>query len=116
MGIPVAALQSAGREMIAGLVDADLGGGLLKKRIGLPGRGRRGGARLIVATRRGDRWFFLAGYAKAEREDLDPDELEALRLIGRTLLSLTDESLARAIESGEIEEMAHDEKAQPNPS
>jgi hypothetical protein len=102
--------------MIAGLVDADLGGGLLKKRIGLPGRGRRGGARLIVATRRGDRWFFLAGYSKTEREDLDPDELEALRLIGRTLLSLTDEGLARAIESGEIEEMAHDEKAQPNPS
>jgi len=72
--------------MIAGLVDADLGGGLLKKRIGLPGRGRRGGARLIVATRRSDRWFFLAGYSKAEREDLEP------------------------------EEMAHEDKAQPHPS
>lgn len=102
--------------MIAGLVDADLGGGLLKERIGIPGRGRRGGARLVVATRRGDRWFFLAGYTKAEREDLDPDELEALRLIGRTLLSLTDERLARATESGEIEEMAHEDKAQPHPS
>ena len=102
--------------MIAGPVDADLGGGLLNKRIGLPGRGRRGGARLIVATRRGDRWIFLAGYSKAGREDLEPDELEALRLIGRTLLSLTDEGLARAIKSGEIEEMAHDDKAQPHPS
>ena len=79
--------------MIAGLVDADLGGGLLKKR-----------------------WIFLAGYAKAEREDLDPDELAALRLMGRTLLSLSDERLARAIEAGEIEEMTHDDQAQPDPS
>jgi len=109
-------LRKAGQELFAGLFDADLGGGLLKKRIGLPGRGRRGGARLIVATRRGDRWFYLAGYSKAEREELAPDELEALRLIGRTLLSLTDAGLARAIKSGEIEEMAHEDKAQPHPS
>lgn len=101
--------------MLAGLVDADLGGGLLKKRVALPGRGRRGGARLIVATRRGERWIFLAGYAKAERGDLEPDELEALRLMGRTLLSLSDERLARAIESGEIEEITHDDEAQPHP-
>jgi hypothetical protein len=29
----------------------DLGGGVVKKRVALPGRGKRGGARTIVASR-----------------------------------------------------------------
>ena len=47
-----------------GLVDADLGGSLFKKRIPVPGRGKRGSARVIVATKRTDRWFFLYGFER----------------------------------------------------
>lgn len=115
-GVSPGALNRAAAELHAGLFDADLGGGLLKKRIGLPGRGRRGGARLIVATRRGDRWVFLFGYVKANQENLAPEELEALRFLGRTLLSLSPASLERAIEAGEIEELPHEDKDQPRPS
>lgn len=46
-------------EMERGLVDADLGGGVVKKRVAPPGRGKRGGARTLLATNRGDRWFFV---------------------------------------------------------
>ena len=67
-------LCRAVEEMVAGLVDADLGGGLVKKRIRLAGRGKRGGARVIVATRRSDRWFFVFGFAKNDRESIDHDE------------------------------------------
>ena len=47
------ALCEAIREMQAGLYEADLGGGLLKKRIARPGQGKRGGFRTLVATNRG---------------------------------------------------------------
>ena len=39
------ALCLAVAEMAKGLFDADLGGGVVKKRVGLAGRGKRGGAR-----------------------------------------------------------------------
>jgi hypothetical protein len=47
------ALLIAVSEMQQGLIDADLGGHLVKKRVALPGQGKRGGARTIVATKRG---------------------------------------------------------------
>jgi hypothetical protein len=58
-GLTDQALCQAVSEMSQGLIDADLGGNVVKKRVPLPGRGKRGGARTIVATNRGDRWFFL---------------------------------------------------------
>ena len=54
-------------EMAAGLIDADLGGGVVKKRIALPGRGKSGSTRTLVATNKGTRWFFLYGFEKNDR-------------------------------------------------
>ncbi len=51
-------------EMRSGLIDADLGGNVLKKRVAVSGRGKRGGARTIVATNKDDRWFFIYGFEK----------------------------------------------------
>jgi hypothetical protein len=52
-------LRNAVREMSEGLIDVDLGGGLVKKRVGLAGRGKRGGARTIAATNKWNKWFFM---------------------------------------------------------
>lgn len=52
------ALCAAVVEMAQGLIDADLGGGVVKKRVGLSGHGKPGGARTLVATNKGNRWFF----------------------------------------------------------
>jgi hypothetical protein len=57
-------------EMSRGLIDADLGGHVLKKRISLPGQGKRGGARTIVATKMANHWFYLYGFGKNERANI----------------------------------------------
>ncbi len=58
------------QEMTHGLVDADLGGGLVKKRIARPGQGKSGGYRTLVATNQCNRWVFVFGFSKSERSRL----------------------------------------------
>lgn len=57
------ALCKAVQEMKVGLFDADLGGGLFKKRIARQGKGKSGGYRTLVATNKGDQWFFVCNYS-----------------------------------------------------
>jgi hypothetical protein len=59
-GLSDEVLRKAVDEMVNGLVDADLGGHVVKKRVALSGQGKRGGARTIVATKLADRWFVSA--------------------------------------------------------
>ncbi len=80
-------LCNAVAEMAQGLIDADLGGGVVKKRIGLAGRGKRGGARILVATNKEDRWFLVFGFEKNERANVADDELAALQDIAAQLLA-----------------------------
>ena len=84
-----AALWQAVDEMSNGLIDADLGGNVLKKRVAMPGRGKSAGARVLVATRKADRWFFVFGFEKNERASVSPTELEALQEQARALLALS---------------------------
>lgn len=86
-------------------MDADLGRDVVKKRVALPGQGKRGGARTIVATRMADRWFFLYGFSKNERSNIDKDELRVLQEVARDLLGLNDQQLAIALAAGEIVEV-----------
>ncbi len=107
-GLTDEALCQAIVEMAEGLVDADLGGNLVKKRVALPGRGKSGGARTIVATNLGDRWFFLFGFAKNERANIDADELEALQELAKQYLALDDQQLAHAVGNGKFTEICDD--------
>lgn len=104
-GLSDAALCAAAEEMSAGLVDADLGRGLVKQRVRLPGRGKRGGARVVVATNRGDRWFFLYGFAKNERDHLDADELLGLQAVGVYYLRASAQQLQELCDGGELAEI-----------
>lgn len=104
-GVSNDALLEATSEMVQGLVDAELGGYLVKKRIALQGRGKRGGARTIVATNRGQCWFFLYGFAESEQADIDKDELKALQQVAVELIGLDAHRLAVALASGEITEV-----------
>src|ERR1035437_9956460 len=103
-----AALCKAVAEMEQGLIDADLGGGVMKKRVPLPGRGKSGGARTLVATNRGDRWFFVFGFEKNERANISAGELEALQAIAVDLLKLTARDLDTQVETGALQEICHD--------
>ena len=102
------ALCVAVREMSLGLIDADLGGGLVKKRVGLAGRGKRGGARTLVATNKNNRWFFVFGFEKNERANIDADELEALQELAAELLVRTQEELEIALADGALKEICHE--------
>ena len=105
-GLTDIGLRAAVIEMVQGLVDADLGGHLVRKRVALPGRGKRGGARTIVATRRAGRWFFLYGFEKNERANVDRDELRVLQEVATELLEFDDRELAAALAAGELLEVS----------
>lgn len=102
--IPDKSLGQALRNAERGLVDADLGGGLIKQRIARAGQGKSGGYRTIIAYRRGDIAVFLFGFAKNEVANLDDDELAYWQQVGRGYLSLDHEELEAAIESGDVKE------------
>jgi len=105
-----AALCDAVREMAQGLIDADLGGGVLKKRVGLAGRGKRGGGRTLVATNKGDRWFFVFGFEKNERANISTEEKEALQALAQDLLARQSQALDAGVEDGSLQEICHDDK------
>ena len=96
--------------MAAGLIDADLGGSVYKKRVGMPGRGKRGGARTILGSNLGDRWFFIFGFEKNDRATVDARELAALQRIAATLLALDTTLLDHSLAEGELMEICHEEK------
>lgn len=104
-------LSEAIRRAARGLIDADLGGGLIKQRVARRGRGRSGGYRMIVAYRVKERAVFLYAFAKNERENIEPDELEDLRLVARGWLEATWERIETALKDGAIQEVQHDEES-----
>jgi len=104
-GVTDAALWAAVLEMRQGLVDADLGGHVLKKRVALPGQGKRGGARTLVATKKAGRWFFMYGFNKNERANIRTDELKVLQELAKDLVGFDDRRLTIALAAGEIVEV-----------
>jgi hypothetical protein len=102
------ALCQATVEMAQGLIDADLGGGLVKKRVALPGRGKSGGARTLVATNKGSRWIFVFGFEKNDRANITAEELQALKDLAQDILSNTAAQLAQALEDGALQEICHE--------
>ena len=73
-------LKKAINEIENGLVDAELGGNVYKKRIGILGRGKRSGVRTLLAFKIEDRAFFIYGFSKNERANINADELKALKI------------------------------------
>ena len=107
-----AALCGAVQEMARGLIDADLGGGVVKKRIGMAGRGKSGSARTLVATKKGSSWFFVYGFEKNDKANISDDELETLQTFAKDLLSRTGLQLDTAVTDGALQEICHDKKSQ----
>ena len=108
--MPDVTLCSAVAEMAAGLVDADLGGGVYKKRVAMPGRGKRGGARVLLGSNLGTRWFFLYGFEKNQRATIDDKELAALQKAAAVFLAMDPKALGDAVEAEELTEICNEEK------
>ena len=107
-GISDAVLCDAVRRAERGTIDADLGGGVLKQRVARKGQGRSGGFRVIVVFRRGERAFFVHGFAKSDRENLRRNELRALRSLASEMLGLDGAGLEAMLANGTISEVSCD--------
>jgi hypothetical protein len=101
-------LCSAVKEMEQGLIDASLGGGVVKKRIAVAGRGKSGGARTLIATNYKHRWFFVFGFEKNVRANISDKELEALQEIATDLLALESLQLDESVARGKLLEICHE--------
>ena len=95
-------------EMEQGLVDADLGGNIYKKRVALPGRGKSGSTRTLIATNRQDRWFFMFGFEKNDKENITQAELAYLQEVAQIFLGYSSDELQLAIAKGEFLEVYYD--------
>jgi len=104
-GIEDADLCDAVRRAERGVIDADLGGGVIKQRVARKGQGKSGGFRGVVLFRRGERAFFVYGYAKSDRDNIRRDELKAFRKLADEMLVYDDKALAAAMKNGTITEI-----------
>jgi hypothetical protein len=111
-GIDDQSLRAAIERAELGLIDADLGGGLIKQRVARPGRGRSSGFRMIVAYRINNRAIFLFGFAKNERENIEDNELLSLREIAERWLAADAARIQKELELGNLQEIDHDEESQ----
>ena len=93
------------QEMDNGLIDADLGGFLYKKRVARPGNGKRGGYRTLLSARIGDRYVFLHGFPKSDKANITQDEKKALQFAGKVFLDLSTAALSKALQSGVLLEV-----------
>lgn len=100
-----AALCNAVREMERGLIDADLGGFLYKKRVARPGGGKSGGYRTLLSARIGNRYVFLHGFPKSDKANITQDEKKTLQFAGKVFLDLSAEALSKALQSGVLLEV-----------
>ncbi len=96
-GLDDAQLLKALDEIERGLVEADLGGNIFKKRVSL-GQGKSGGARTLLAYRKGDRAFFIYGFAKNARANIKENELRSLKVYAKLLFGYGEKELKKATE------------------
>ncbi len=96
--------------MESGLIDADLGGNLYKKRVARPGAGKSGGYRTLLSARVGHRYVFLHGFPKSEKANITQDEKKALQYAGKVFLELSAKDLVKALLSGVLLEVCCDEQ------
>ena len=103
-----AALRDAVHRAERGLVDADLGGGVIKQRVARPGEGRSGGYRTLILYRQAHRAFFVYGFAKSQQANISDEEEAVFKKMAQHVLALTDEQLAALIQNGQFSEVDND--------
>lgn len=101
-------LREAVRRADRGLVDADLGGGVIKQRVARSGKGKSGGYRTLVLFRRGDRAIFAFGFAKSAQANVSKADLALLKQAAAETLGWSVEDLDRLVESGALTEIGNE--------
>lgn len=97
-GITDQILKNAIDEMGKGLHDGNLGSGLYKKRIAPEGRGKRGSHRTLVAFKKEQSAFFVYGFAKSVRDNIDDREEKIYRQLAKSFLDMNEDAIKKLIE------------------
>jgi hypothetical protein len=100
-----AVLKDAIARAERGIIDAELGGGVIKQRIARPGQGRSGGYRSIIIFQKGERAIFVYGFAKSDREDIEPDELVGFKKLAKEWFTFSDQKIDALIKNQELTEI-----------
>ena len=105
--LPDALLLRAAKEILDGKVEADLGGGLFKKRLARSGGGKRGGYRTIVGYKKpnSERIIFLYAFAKNRKANMTAEEEAALSIAAESFILASDAQVAALLEEGAILEV-----------
>jgi len=98
-------LRETVNQLEAEQADADLGGGVYKVRIARPGEGKSGGYRVIVFFKSGERTFFVYGFAKSDRANIDKGELQIFKEDAKEQLALTNEQIEAWLRNGTLIEI-----------
>ena len=109
-GIVDADLCAAISNVEKGLVEADLGGGVVKQRLARAKEGKSGGYRSIILFCSGDKAFFVYGFAKSKRDNINQDELAGFKALADEMLGYDEAALTRYLKVGIITEVKCDEK------
>ena len=105
MRIEDEALCEAIQRAESGLIDADLGGSIIKQRVARSGQGRSGGYRVLIGYRHSHRAVFVYGFAKNELDNIDNNQLTTLREIAAEWLDMVSKRLEQALIEGRAEEV-----------
>ena len=108
IGLDDTVLKTAIDEISAGLYEANLGGFLFKKRIGLKGLGKSGGVRTIVVFKKEDKAFFIYGFAKNKKANIDEAEEKICKKLAALFLSYSDYAIGIAIKKKELIEVHYE--------
>ena len=104
-GISDAALCKAIMDAEQGLIDADLSGGVIKQRVARKGQGKSGGFRTMILFKAGTRAFFVHGFAKNERDNINDDELTTFKKLATKMLDYKDAELTEAVNKNTLTEI-----------
>lgn len=104
-GVTDSILKKAIEEIEKGLYEGNLGSGLYKKRVAMPGQGKRSSYRTLLAFKKDDKAFFIYGFAKNDRADIDDKEQKIYRQLAKELLSMNEEAINKMIKNGKLFEV-----------
>lgn len=105
-----ASLADAVHRAESGLIDADLGNGLVKQRIARQGGGKSGGYRSILIFRSGERAIFVFAFAKSDKANLSAAGLKVYRKAASIMLELSEDQIETEVEAGRLVEVKDDEQ------
>ena len=98
-------LWETASQINAGMIDANLGGGVIKQRIARAGQGKSGGSRSIVLFRFKGRAVFVFGFEKKYLGNIKANELEAFRELADVVLGYSDAEIALRVADGALIEL-----------